>query len=209
MVKRIVPYLAILVFAATQFGCDPYRFRSETKYPVQGRIFSAYGSVDPHLYGFDMHPESAVQVTSLAWTQYRLSAYLTLSGGDGFQFMLRPVVEESVIDSGLVLTFLSSGGMRLDSAGQILDENKAFRFPTDSKTYITVYNEESYLQVTVGCDTVMKRYTKRKSSDDIVLRTLPKSELKVEDPEWKRIEFTKHIGTDAKDEEGNSLIPAH
>jgi len=57
---------------------------------------------------------------------------------------------------------------------------------------MTVYNEESYLRVTVGCDTVLRRYTERRSSDDIVLKTLSGSELKVVDPEWKRIRFTNN-----------------
>jgi hypothetical protein len=146
-----------------------------------------------------MHPGAVVQVTSLAWTQYDLAAYFTLSGGDGFQLMLRPVVEESVIDSGLVLTFLSAGGVRLDSAGHLLEENTAFRFPKDSLTYVTIYNEESYLQVTVGCDTVVKRFTRRKSSDDIVLKTFSGSELKVVDPQWKQIRFVKNIEVKAEE----------
>jgi hypothetical protein len=166
--------------------------------------------VDSHLYGFDMHPDAVLQVTSLAWTQYELAAYVTLSGGDGFQLMLRPVLEESVVDSGLVLTFLSGAGVSLDSAGHHLDENTSFRFPKDSQTYVTIYNEESYLQVTVGCDTVLKRFTKCKSSDDIALKTLLGSELKVVDPEWKRINFTKHFEVGVKEtEEGKPIIPAH
>jgi len=139
-----------------------------------------------------MHPGAVVQMTSLSWTQYDLATYLNLSGGEGFQIMLRPVVEESVIDSGLVLTFSDHGGLRLDSAGHTLAENSSFRFPKDSQTYITIYNEESFLRVTVGCDTVIRRYTKRKSSDDIVFKTLPGSELNVLDPEWKRIKFVQN-----------------
>jgi hypothetical protein len=188
MVRRKHIFLAFLGFLL--FGCDPYRFTVETQHPVDCRIFTDHNGVEPSLYGFKMHPEAVVQMTSLSWTQYDLASYITLSGGDGFQLMLRPVVEESVIDSGLVLTFSSSKGFRLDSAGQMIEENSAFHFPKDSQTYITVYNEESYLRVTVSCDTVLKRYTKRKASDDIVLKTLPGSSLTVLDPEWKRIRFT-------------------
>lgn len=191
MVMRISYYFTLLLFVAASSGCNPYRFKAETKYPVDCRIFSDHNTVDSHLYGFQMYPEATVTATSLAWTQFDLAVYLTLSGGEGFQLMLRPVVEESVIDSGFVLTFFSAGGMRLDSAGHHLDENPAFHFPKDSQTYVTVYNEESYLQVTVGCDTVVKRFTRRKSSDDIVLKTLSGSSLNVLDPQWKRIKFTK------------------
>jgi hypothetical protein len=79
--------------------------------------------------------------------------------------------------------------MRLDSAGQKLDENRSFRFPKDSATYVNIYNEEAFLQVTVGCDTVVKRFSNRKSSDDIVLKTFPESELKVNATDWKPIKF--------------------
>jgi hypothetical protein len=191
MVMRRSYYCALLLVTAAFGGCNPYRFKAETKYPVDCRIFSDHNTVESHLYGFMMNPEATVEATSLAWTQYDLAVYLTLSGGEGFQLMLRPVVEESVIDSGFVLTFLTEGGMRLDSSGHNLDENPGFHFPKDSQTYVTVYNEESYLQVTVGCDTVVKRYTRRKSSDDIVLKTLPGSTLNVLDPQWKRIKFMK------------------
>jgi hypothetical protein len=186
-------YITLLILSAIYLGCDPYRFRAETQNPVQCRIFSSHNSVDGHLYGFDMHPDAVLQVTSLAWTQYDFAGYFTLSGGNGFQLMLRPVLEESIIDSGFVLTFLSHGGVSLDSAGHRLQENTAFRFPRDSQTYVTIYNEESYLQVTVGCDTVLKRFTRRKSSDDIALKTLSGSELKVIDPEWKQIKFLKNF----------------
>ena len=191
-------YISLFLFPVLLFGCDPYRFKAETKYPVDCRIFSDNGSVESNLYGFRMHSGASLGITSIGWTQYDLSAYLTLSGGEGFQVLLRPVVEESVIDSGLTLTF-SSQGLRLDSAGNTLERNPAFHFPKDSQTYITVYNEEAYLQVTVGCDTILKHYSRRKSSDDIVLKTLPGSELNVLDPQWKQIKFVE--GDDVKVED--------
>ena len=193
MVRSLPFYIALVLFAAVTNGCDPYRFTVETKESVSCRIYSHYKTVDPHLYGFDMHPNAVVHVTSLSWTQFELQTYLTLSGGDGFQLMLRPVAEESVVDSGLVLTFLAAGGTRLDSSGHLIEQNSSFRFPQDTQTYVTVYNEEAYLQVTVGCDTVLRHYSRRKSSDDIVLKTLPGSELKVLDPEWKKIKFVKNF----------------
>jgi hypothetical protein len=198
MVMRNIFLVGIVIFSAVFFGCDPYRFRSETRNPVQCRIFSDPKSVEPNLYGFEMHPDAVLQVTSLAWTQFEFAGYFTLSGGEGFQLMLRPVIEESLVDSGFVLTFLSGGGVSLDSAGRRIDENKAFRFPRDSQTYVTIYNEESYLQVTVGCDTVVKRFTRRTSSDDIALRTLANSRLQVVDPEWKRIKFVKNFEVEAE-----------
>jgi hypothetical protein len=81
--------------------------------------------------------------------------------------------------------------LRIDSAGQVITENTSYSFPQDSQTYVTVFNEESYMQVTVGCDTILRRYSKRTASDDIALKTLLASELKVVDPEWKRIKFMR------------------
>lgn len=191
-------YIAFVILAAALSGCDPYRFTVETKEPVDCRIFSDHKTVNSHLYGFEMHPNAIVQMTSLSWTQYELSSYLTLSKGEGFQIMLRPVAEESVIDSGLMLTFFSAGGTRLDSGGQLIEKNSSFRFPKDSQTLVTIYNEEAYLQVTVGCDTVLKHYSRRNSSDDIVLKTLLGSELKVLAPQWKKVKFLRNFEVSAQ-----------
>jgi len=198
MVKNFFHITLLFLFAALS-GCDPYRFTVETRNPVDCRIYSDHNSVDGHLYGFDMKPDAVVGAKSTGWTQYHLKAYLTLHGGEGFQMMLRPVVEDSVIDSGIVLTFSSANGLRIDSAGKVLDENTSYRFPNDSQVYITVYNEESFLRVTVGCDTVLRRYTKRRSSDAIVLKTLSGSELHVLDPEWIKIKFNKNSDVKAGD----------
>jgi hypothetical protein len=185
-------YFSIGLFfcAAIFFGCDPYRFSVTSDYPVNCRILSDHNSVKSRIYGFDMEPNAELQVTSLGRTQYTFTGYFTLHGGEGFEIMLRPVIEESVIDPGIRLMF-SSHGLRIDSAGQVITENTSYSFPQDSQTYVTVFNEESYLQVTVGCDTVLRRYSKRTASDDIALKTLPASELKVVDPEWKRIKFMR------------------
>ena len=190
MVKKVYHIAALFLLALTA-GCDPYRFTVETQHPIDCRIYSDHNSVDSHLYGFDMKPDAVIGMKSTGWTQYHLKAYLTLHGEEGFAMMLRPVVEESVIDSGFTLTFSSIGGLRIDSAGKTVGENSAFRFPKDSQVYVTVYNEESFLQVTIGCDTVLKRYTKRRSSDVMVLKTLSGSELHVLDPEWTKIKFTQ------------------
>ncbi|MEP7234685.1 MAG: hypothetical protein ABI778_05250 [Ignavibacteriota bacterium] len=185
--------IAFLILVTALGGCDPYRFRNETKYPVECRIFSDHNSVSSNLYGFTMHPEATVQVTSVAWTQFEFRAYMTLSGGEGFSLMLRPVLEEGVIDPGLVLTFSTANGLSLDSAGHELLKNSAFHFPEDKQTFVTIYNEESYIEVTIGCDTILKRFTKRKSSDDIGIHTLGGTELSVISPEWQKIKFRKEF----------------
>lgn len=192
MVKSITYSIAIAILTLFLSGCNPYRFTVETKEPVACRIFSDHNTVKSNLYGFQMQPNAVVQMTSLSRTQYELTTYLTLSRGEGFRILLRPVVEESVVDSGLMLTFFSSGGTRLDSGGHMIEQNPSFRFPTDSQTFVTVYNEEAYLQVTVGCDTVLKHHSLGKSSDDVVLQTLPGSELKVVGPEWVRVKFVRN-----------------
>ena len=191
MVKKVFHITALFLFAIVG-GCDPYRFTVETQHPIDCRIYSDHNSVNGHLYGFDMKPDAVVGAKSTGWTQYHLKTYMTLHGGEGFEMMLRPIVEENIIDSGFTLTFSSTNGLRIDSAGKTLDENSSFRFPKDTQVYITVYNEESFLRVTVGCDTVLRRYTKRRSSDAIVLKTLSGSELHVLDPEWIKIKFTKN-----------------
>lgn len=196
MVKSGLIFSVIL--SAVICGCDPYRFTVETQQPVECRIFSDHTSVDSHLYGFDMKPDATVGMKSKAWTQYFISAYLTLHGGDGFKLMVRPVVEEGIRDPGFTLTF-SKTSLVVDSAGTMIVTDPDFRFPRDSQMYVTIYNEESFVQITIGCDTILKRYTKQKSSDEIALQTLGGSELKVLDPRWRRIQFTKATEVKAED----------
>ena len=185
--KIFIATLTLLIITPLT-GCDPYRFTVGERRPIDCRIYSSHNSVDSHLNSFDMHPESSVGMTSLGRTQYEFSSYLNASGGNGFEILLRPILEERVMDSGFVLRF-STNGFELDSGGVVIDANKSFRIPNDSATYITVYNEESYLRVTVGCDTLVKRYTKRKSSDDIVFKTMPGTELRVLSPDWAPMKF--------------------
>ncbi|MEI8134923.1 MAG: hypothetical protein WCH46_07570 [bacterium] len=180
----------IFVFSLMLCGCDPHRFTVQTEHSLDCRIYSDFHGVTHDLYGFTMQGDAVVGVASPSWTQYEIETFIKMKG-DGFQLLLRPVAEESVRDSGLILTISSSVGLRLDSGGVLLESNPRYRPPIDSQFFVTIFNEESYLQVTIGCDTVLRRYTKQKESDDLVIHTLPNSELTVIAPQWKRLRFQK------------------
>jgi hypothetical protein len=183
-----------LVLAVTALillvGCsDPYRFSVRTPDAMDCRIFTGLHSAEGSAFGFTMQPDAVVGMTSLEYTQYEWRGFVNSHGGKGFRLLLRPKVEETVIDSGLVLLFSSGGGERLDSAGSLLESDPAFRFPQDSSVLVTVFTDEDYLQVTVGCDTVLRRKTMRMTSDDLVVQTLHGTTLAVYAPLWKRLVF--------------------
>lgn len=187
MRTRFAVFVAALSCVA---GCsDPYRFSVRTPDAVDCRIFTGLHSAEKNGVGFTMQQDAVVGMTSLEYTQYEWSGYLRAHGGEGFRLLLRPTVEETVIDSGLTLTFAAGGGARLDSAGRLVESNPNFRFPQDTATLVTIYTDEDFIQVTVGCDTVLRRRTMRMTSDDIVLQTLHGTDLKVYAPLWKRLKF--------------------
>ena len=191
MNKYIGFFLISLLIASA--GCDPYRFAIKSYNPIDARIFSDHHLVRSIPGGFTMEGGSVVGIQELNSTEYYFETYLTHVGSGGFQLFLRPVVEERVVDSGYILTF-SSTGMRLDSAGKLLQEKSTFRFPDSERVFVTIYNEEKFLQVTVGCDTVIKLLGSKIASDDIVFKTLPDSKLTIQKAEWYAIKF--HEGDD-------------
>ncbi|MBS1904663.1 MAG: hypothetical protein JSS75_13230 [Bacteroidetes bacterium] len=173
--------------AVSVLGCsDPYRFTIASSDPVDCRVFTALHSVERVPYGFQMKPNSVVGMTSLEYTQFIWRGIVRTHGGEGFALLLRPTIEETVRDSGLILHFYTSGGMALDSANTRLERNPAFRFPQDSNALVTIYNDEDFLQVTVGCDTVLRRHSMRMESDDLGIRSGEGTEVTVLGPVWKQ-----------------------
>jgi len=111
----------------------------------------------------------------------------TLMQGEGFCTMIRPVAQESVIDSGFVLV-LGTNGSYLDSSGQrILDLPRVKIRPQQSEL-ITIVSQNHQFEVTLNCDTIVKRMTSRMESDDIVFSTLPKSTVRIEHPYWTEVD---------------------
>jgi len=201
MNKILISLLSLSLIAV---GCDPERFTIKSYDPIDCRIYSDHHLVQPLSDGFIADGGGVVGMQSLYRTQYYFETYLTHVGEGGFRMLLRPIVQERVIDSGYILTFSSDRGMTLDSAGKTIDKRPSFHFPDSTPVFVTVYNEEDFLQVTVGCDTVVKYSGFKMASDDIVFQSLGDSRLRLQKAEWFKIKFhegddiTVHSGEDKR-----------
>ncbi len=180
-----------LVLLCLLSGCDPYHFTMKSSSSLDGTILSQLGTVNTHYYTVELLPNAAVELTNTERTQFQLATYIRLSHGEGFQVLLRPTVEDKLLDSGLVLTFFTKGGMRLDSAGITLIENKNFHFPVDSDALLRVYNEQAYVEAIVGCDTLVKHFSTTIATDDLVFTSLDNSTVTITIPEWNKVRFPK------------------
>jgi hypothetical protein len=110
--------LSVLAIGALG-GCDPSRFYLEATHPITCRIYAPIATVAHSFRDFTVSEGGTVAMSVAELTQYRITMNVGLLQGDGYRLMLRPVAEESVVDSGLVLV-LSRSHSRLDSAGHTL-----------------------------------------------------------------------------------------
>jgi hypothetical protein len=180
-------YIVLFTILGAMLGCDPTRFTVLSDRDLDCRIYSDHRLVKKAAAGFDLLPGGCVAVTYLWATQYRASFRMTLQNGDGFVVMMRPVVEETIIDSGIVLT-MSSRGYSLRSGDTLLASGTLLVQKGKTEIFRT-YNEEGYLEVTYGCDTLYKGLTRVKESDDIIFATLPQSTVSVFGPLWQDLEL--------------------
>ena len=158
----------------------------EGKNPIQCRNYSGLHQVERTGMNIVVHDSGEVCLTVLDLTQFRFSTFVRLLKGDGFVLMMRSRAEESVLDSGLSL-FLSRSHSKLDSAGMMVQDLREYQVAQDSLTLLTVRSENNLLQVTLGCDTVLKRMTGLKESDDLVFGTLPGSEVRLVNPAFQEL----------------------
>lgn len=120
-------------------------------------------------------------------TEYSFSVDTRLEQGDGFQLLIRPVVMHGVVrDSGLVIIF-SKRGVAIDSNGRIISEKKYPTVSDGASVLLSVKSDNTFTEIVYGCDTVYKNRLTKIESDDIVFKTLPKSEVRVIQPEWVEV----------------------
>ncbi len=168
-------------------GCDPSRFYLESTHPITCRIFAPIATVTHSIHDFTVNEGGAVDMSVAELTQYRMTMNVSLLQGDGYRLMLRPVAEESVVDSGLVLV-LSKTHSRLDSSGHTIVDLPNVHLRQSASDLITILSEDHRLEVTLNCDTIVKRMTPIKESDDLVVAPLGNSSVRVIVPDWKEIE---------------------
>jgi hypothetical protein len=100
--------------------------------------------------------------------------------------MLRPVVHQTLVDSGLVLN-IAQDAITLDSNGRRIAKLRAYGLPLGTPTTFAIHTENNYLQVVLGCDTLLRRFTDLKESDDLVIATMGPSEVVFSHPDWRSI----------------------
>jgi hypothetical protein len=111
-----------------------------------------------------------------------------LISGEGIRLMLRPIYGRTVVDSGLVIT-LTRSGVTIDSAHRSVRPYQPSVIRDTSMQSLGIFCENNYLEVTLGCDTLIRHWTPEKESDDIVFSTIGNSEAILVAPDWRRIEY--------------------
>ncbi len=193
MLSNCKLYLFFLLAIST--GCDPTRFSVLSDRDIDCRIYSDYRLVDKQPSGFTLSPGACVSTYYLWATQYRATYRLTVEDGEGVVIMLRPIVEEQVLDSGIVLT-IGKNGYRLVNKDTVLATGTHPRLTQGKPELFRAYSDEGYLELTLGCDTLYRGLTKHIEGDDIIFSTLPQSRVNVFAPSWKDLELDLYVRRD-------------
>jgi hypothetical protein len=138
--------------------------------------------------GFTMSPGACVSTSYLWATQYLTTFRITLEEGEGLKIMLRPIVEEQILDSGIVLT-LSRHGYHLMNKDTLLAAGTLPALTQGKSVVFRSYSEEGYMELTLGCDTLYRGITKRIEGDDIIFSPLLQSTVTVFGPQWRDLEL--------------------
>ena len=168
-------------------SCDPSRFLLESKHnAVLCRIYSPISTVEHNTTQFVVSDGGSVDMCVPQLTQYHIAMNVSLLEGEGMVIMMRPIAQETVVDSGLAL-HLGKTHSYLDSAGRMIKDMPEVRLREKKNEIITLLSENNELEVTIGCDTILKRHTALKESDDVVIAAYPSSKVRIVSPSWKEI----------------------
>jgi hypothetical protein len=183
-------YIFLLLFSAAIgiSGCDPYRFTMPGNEFLQCRILSDFHLVEHTKNSIDLSPGGTVVLTAQGVTQFRTLMWIKLDSGTGMKMLVRPRVEESVLDSGYVITMTTSG-TSIDSAGIHLARYPDARLKSEAAQMLSVYNEERFIEVVLGCDTIIKSFSSPKAPDDIVFKSMERSAGHIYVPNWHGLDF--------------------
>jgi len=163
---------------------------------LKGRIHSPLESVDVEQQYFDIKENGCVALELPTATQYSISFYAQIQNGEGFRVLAHSRVEETLIDSGVVVS-ISDKYARADKDGKNLSALKPPGFGNDNVVFINLYNDEKYLQVIIGCDTLLKYHPDGAAPDDLVITSIGKSSTRIFTPVWKDLEVEDDTRTPA------------
>ncbi len=171
---------ALLTFA----GCNPYQFVMGGPHIVTCYILTSLPGVDHSDYMATLQDTAALDLNYYGATQYYLTMGVRLRTGNGFRILLRPVVEHRDIpDSGIIIMATTSG-LTLADSGRILLSRPDMIASPGQILHVALLSANRYYQVVLGCDTVIRGWTKRNESDDVVVQALQASTVDVIHPDW-------------------------
>jgi hypothetical protein len=179
--------LAAAFLALAVGACEPYEFQLAGDHPLSGQILSHLGTVDPHSTDVALHEGGEVRLSNFGITEYTLTLGLNVLKGEGAEILIHPKVEVSTIkDSGIVAR-ITTHGSSLTSHGSVLADRPEISVDTNRLIPVQILSEAHLLQVIVGCDTLYRGKSYTIESDDIVIKTLPRSEAEVVAPNWNYV----------------------
>ena len=183
VIKRIFHIAIVFVIA----GCNPYQYGMGDKHFIKCEIISGLHTVEHSSNESLIKDGGILDLCYFAVTEHSISLNTKLESGDGFQVLLRPIVMHGFIkDSGLVMSF-TKHGVAVDSNGRTIIERKYPSVSDGAVIRLYIRSDNTFTQVVYGCDTIYKSSFSKIESDDIVIRTLPQSELRIADPEWDAV----------------------
>ena len=179
-------WATVLALAAlvTLCGCNPYQFVMGGPHMVTCYILTSLPGVDHNEYMATLHDTASLDLNYYGATQYLLTMGIRVRDGQGFRLLLRPGVEHRDIpDSGIIVT-ATPNGVTLEDSGRILLTRPDVVFPKGEPLHVALLSENNYYQVVFGCDTVIRGWTNRIESDDVVVQALQPSTVDVIHPDW-------------------------
>lgn len=173
--------LSALPFVA---ACNPYDYEMNYGHVVSCRVLTPLPTVEQGALVTTLHDGGAINMSYFGATQYLVTMDIKLVRGTGFRILIRPDVEQrDVLDSGIVLT-VTQHGTTLDSAHRTFLDRSDIRIVEGSQLPLSILSENNLSQVVLGCDTVYKGWTRKMESDDLVIESLPGSEVLLIRPDW-------------------------
>ncbi len=177
-------FCILLAFILTFAGCNPYQFVMGGPHIVTCYILTSLAGVNHDENLATLRDTAALDLNYFGATQYQITMGARLDRGEGFRILLRPVVERKDIrDSGIIVTATTSG-VTLEDSGRVFLSRPDITIARGHIIHVTLLSENNYYQVVFDCDTVIRGWTKRKESDDVVVESLQASKVDVIHPDW-------------------------
>ena len=175
--------LAFLV-AIMCYGCNPYQFIMGGPHVVSCEILTSLPGVEHNSYMATLTDTAALDLNYYGATQYYLTMGVRIRRGQGFRILLRPVVEHKDIRDSGIIVIATTSGVSLEDSGRIVLSRPEAAVASGQIIRVALLSENNYYQVTFDCDTIVRGWSKRNESDDVVIQALQNSRVDVIHPDW-------------------------